>query len=114
MAYHLTRYKHPRSGMAGVSSMPRPGRQLRPMLGSLGDTAAPSTTLSTPSLDQPTLTDPATVQWQGQVLLQLQQGVSTLKTAELQKWLQIVATVSIPLAAAIWNLVFKAARGTSV
>lgn len=112
MAYHLTRYKHPRSGMAGVSSMPRLARQLRPLtLGSLGDDAAPSTTLSTPSLDQPTLTDPATVQWQGQVLLQLQQGVNTLKTAELQKWLQIVATVSIPLAAAIWNLVFKAARG---
>lgn len=114
MAYHLTTSR-PR-GMAGITSAPRRPRQLRPMLGSLGDDSVPSTTLSNPSLDTPTLTDPATLQWQGQVLVQLQQGVNTLKTAELQKWLQIGATLAIPLAGAIWRVIFKGIRdsGTGV
>lgn len=116
MAYHLTRYR-PRA-MSGVSTQLRPGRVWRPipMLGSLGDDAVPATTLSTTSLDTPTLTDPVTAQWQGQVLQQLQQGVDTLRTAELQKWLQIVATVSIPLAGVIWKMIFKSVKsdGTGV
>ena len=93
--------------MEGLASRP-PGRPIsRRMasLGSLGDDPTPGTTLS-----EPTITDP-TVQWQGNVLAQLQAGVATLQKAELQKWLQIVATVSIPLSAAIWKMIFR--RGAS-
>lgn len=72
-------------------------------LGSLGaDDSGGATTLS-----QPTITDPLTVQWQANVLAQLQAGVATMRHAELQKWLQIAATVSIPLFAAIWKVIFK-------
>jgi hypothetical protein len=106
MGYHITRYRH--RPMSGISSAPRMlPRQLRPLngIGSLGDDAPPSTTL-----DQPTLTDPATAQWQGAVLVQLQQGVNTLKTAELQKWMQIAATLMIPVAGAVWKLIFKGVK----
>jgi hypothetical protein len=75
-----------------------------PHLGSLGaDPPDPDT------LSNPTIPDAALVsgQWQEQVLEQLRAGVDTLKRAELQKWLQIVATVSIPLSAAIWKMIFK-------
>lgn len=106
MGYHLSKYR-PRA-MSGISSAPRMlPRQYRAMngMGSLGDDTAPPTTLSTP-----TLTDPATSQWQGAVLVQLQQGVNTLKTAELQKWLQIAATLAIPVAGAVWRMIFKGMR----
>jgi hypothetical protein len=77
-------------------------------LGSLGeDTTGAGNTLSQPTLSQPTIADPATLQWQGNVLAQLQAGVATLQKANLQKWLQIIATVSIPLSAAIWKMIFK-------
>jgi hypothetical protein len=69
-------------------------------LGSLGDEPVAPTTLSQPTL-----------QWQEDVLAQLRTGVATLqhgeRTAELQKWLQIAATLSIPLAAAVWRMIFK-------
>jgi hypothetical protein len=81
--------------------MPRVRRPIV-SLGSLGDDAPGSTTLS-----QPTIPDPATLQWQADVKAQLQAGVATLQKAELQKWLQIIATVSIPLSAAIWKMIFK-------
>jgi hypothetical protein len=91
--------------IGGVSSQPR---RRTPAFGSLGaDDPTAGNTLSTP-----TITDPTT-QWQADVLTQLQAGVATLKTAELQKWLQILATVSIPLAAAIWNLILKKSPGQS-
>jgi hypothetical protein len=90
--------------MEGVSTrMPRPRvwRAL-PSLGSLGNGETDGgTTLSTP-----TITDP-TFQWQADVLAQLRAGVKTLQTAELQKWLQVAATLSIPLAAAIWRVIFR-------
>jgi hypothetical protein len=77
-----------------------------PALGSLGvDDSRSGSTLSTPTIADPT------VQWQADVLTQLRAGVDTLRTAELQKWLQILATVSIPLAAAIWNLILKKSPG---
>lgn len=94
--------------MGGIQSQPRPHRVYRglaPTLGSLGDDPGGGTTLS-----NPTITDP-TAQWQANVLAQLQAGVATLQKAELQKWLQIIATVSIPLSAAIWKLIFK--KGSS-
>lgn len=94
--------------MGGVSSQP-PGapvllvpRRGNP-LGSLGDDQ-PGTTLSAP-----TLVDPA-LEWQKNVLSQLQAGVDTLKKAELQKWLQIAATVMIPVSAAIWKAIFKSGQ----
>ncbi len=89
--------------MEGLASQP-PGRKIArrmPALGSLGDDPPPDTTLS-----NPTVTDP-TFQWQDNVLSQLQAGVATLQKAELQKWLQIIATVSIPLSAAVWKMIFK-------
>lgn len=82
-----------------------PGRRLARSrsLGSLGDDApAGPTTLSTP-----TLTDPATVQWQNDVLAQLRVGAEAMRIGETQKWLQIAATLSIPLAAAVWKMIFK-------
>jgi hypothetical protein len=94
--------------MGGLASQP-PGRRVArrmPALGSLGtDDPNAGTTLSTP-----TITDP-TVQWQADVLTQLRSGVDTLRTAELQKWLQIAATLSIPLAAAVWRMIFKKGVG---
>lgn len=90
------------NGMGGVSSQPR-GRRVGRMasLGSLGADPAPGTTLSTPTVVDPT------VQWQADVIGQLRAGVDTMRTAELQKWLQIIATVSIPLSAAIWKMIFR-------
>jgi hypothetical protein len=76
----------------------------RNTLGSLGDDPIPATTL-----DTPTVTDP-TQQWQDQVLSQLQSGVAVLKAGELQKWLQIAATLSIPLAAAVWRAILGRRR----
>jgi hypothetical protein len=104
----------PQRALSGVSTMvPR----YRPVvyLGSLGDdTSDAGSTLSQPTLtdpatalSQPTLTDPATAQWQASVLTQLQSGVDTLRKAELQKWLQIAATLSIPLAGVVWKWIFK-------
>lgn len=90
----------------GVTSQPPPRKISRHVLGSLGDDAPPTT------LSQPTLTDPATAAWQQKVIAQLEAGVKTMQTAELQKWLQIIATVSIPLSAAIWKAIFK--RGVKV
>lgn len=97
--------------MGGVSSQP-PGAPVllaarrSNQLGSLGDDQPGST------LSSPTLTDP-TLQWQRNVLSQLQAGVDTLKKAELQKWLQIAATVMIPVSAAIWKAIFKGGRSVS-
>jgi hypothetical protein len=87
-------------------------------LGTLGDdttstlTGPPTAagvagTLAQPTLMQSIGADPATLQWQTNVLAQLQVGVATLQKAELQKWLQIAATVSIPLFTAIWKIIFK-------
>jgi hypothetical protein len=106
MAYHI----HRRALSGSSTVIPRYHRQ-RASLGSLGDdtSGAGSTTLS-----QPTLVDPVTLQWQGNVLAQLQAGVATLKKAELQKWLQIAATLSIPLAAAVWKMIFKKGVSESV
>lgn len=95
--------------MGGIASRP-PGRRVsRRMasLGSLGDDAPGGSTLS-----QPTVSDP-TFQWQADVLGQLRAGVSTMQKAELQKWLQIAATVSIPVFAAIWKAIFRSGRGIS-
>ncbi len=101
MSYH---HRSPtRRALSGVSSSPptlwRQGRKIS--LGSLGDDAPGDTTLSVPTVADPT------GQWQAQVLAQLQDGVATLRTANTQKWLQIIATVSIPLSAAIWKAILS-------
>lgn len=93
--------------MNGLPSQPQLRTVSRYALGSLGaDDAGSGTTLS-----NPTVVDPVTAQWQVDVLAQLRAGVDTLKTAELQKWLQVAATVMIPVSAAIWKAIFK--RGAS-
>lgn len=117
---YAQRYRRRLVLVAGRPMVPRPGKALgsiqsqppgprvyRKMfeLGSLGAAADGDNTLS-----QPTITDP-TAQWQGDVLTQLQAGVATLQKAELQKWLQIAATLSIPLAAAVWRMIFKKGVG---
>ncbi len=88
--------------MGGVSTQ-LPARRVvtSVMLGSLGDDQPSPTTLSTPTITDPTLV------WQADVLGQLRAGVATMRMAELQKWLQIAATLSIPLAAAIWRVIFR-------
>lgn len=92
------------TAMGGIQSRP-PGaripRYVSETLGSLGDD-----TLATP-----TVTDAfqqATATWQQDVLSKLQAGADTLKKEELQRWLQILATLSIPLAAAVWRLIWPA------
>lgn len=91
-------YVRPRA-LSGVSTrLPTRPVVKAVYLGSLGDEAAPANTLA-----QPTIPDPA--QWQASVLAELRAGVQTLKHAELQKWLQIGATLSIPIAAAVWKAI---------
>lgn len=77
-------------------------------LGSLGDDTTGAATITAPTIGP----DPATLQWQANVLGQLQAGVATLRKAELQKWLQIAATLSIPLAGAIWKMIFRKGAAT--
>jgi len=97
------------TAMSGIQSRPprpRIGRNVfaSSSLGSLGDDAPPTTTLSTP-----TVTDAfqqATLDWQSAILAKLQAGATTLKTEELQRWLQIAATLAIPLTAAIWKAIW--------
>lgn len=104
MSYHQRR-----RALSGVSTeLPQrlPVIRMR-SLGSLGDDPPAGTTLS-----QPTLLDPATAQFQQQVLAYLKQGDDLMRTANLTKWLQVVATVCIPLTAAIWRGIFK--KGVSV
>ncbi len=98
-----------RRAMGSIVSQPmgRPVSRFALQLGTLGDDATPPTTLS-----EPTLVDPATSQWQDSVLTRLDAGVKTLQVAEMQKWLQIAATLSIPLAAAVWKMIFK--RGADI
>ena len=96
-----------RRALSGSSTVIPRFHRPRVSLGSLGDDTGGSTTLS-----QPTLPDPATLQWQADVKAQLQAGVATLQRAELQKWLQIAATLSIPLAAAVWKMIFKKGVGS--
>lgn len=84
--------------MGGVSTQlpsPRVPRAL-PSLGSLGDD----------TLSSPTITDPA-LQWQDEVLTQLRAGVEEMRRGDRYKLIQIVATLSIPLAAAIWRVIFR-------
>lgn len=101
------------TSMGGLTSQPPSSRvyQVRPAssLGSLGDDAGGATTLSAP-----TIGDPATAQWQANVLSQLSAGVATMQKAELQKWLQIAATISIPVFAAIWKMIFKSGRASGI
>ena len=109
MSYFLKR-----RALSGVSTelparMPAPYRG-RALLGSLGDdaTATPGTTLTGPTtLAVPTILDPATAQFQQLVTQQLTQGVELMRTANLTKWLQIAATVSIPVFAAFWKHFFR-------
>jgi len=99
-------YVHRQRALSGVSTVIPRYRRPRMSLGSLGDdTSGDGTTLS-----QPTLPDPATLQWQADVKARLDAGVATLQKAELQKWLQIGATVMIPVFTMIWKGLVK--RGT--
>lgn len=86
--------------MGGVQSRPTGPRARRAVFtGQLGS-------LGADTLAEPTILDPlaqATREWQDKVLAILKQGADTM---ELQKWLQIAATLSIPLAAAAWRAIW--------
>lgn len=107
------------AAMSGIQSRPPRSRLARNVfatsLGSLGDDPPSTSTLSTP-----TVTDAfqqATLDWQAAILAKLQAGADTLKTEEMQRWLQIAATLAIPLTAAIWRAIWpsldKRLRGSS-
>jgi len=86
--------------MNGVSTQlpsPRVGRP--PALGSLGDDPVGATTLSTPTISD--------TEWQQRVLSQLEAGVAEMRRGDTFKLLQIIATLSIPLAAAAWRVIFR-------
>lgn len=92
-----------RRALSGSSTVIPRYRRPRVSLGSLGDdTSGAGSTLS-----QPTIADPATLQWQSDIRTQLQTGVMALqgaiRKAEFQKWVQILATLSIPLSAFVWR-----------
>jgi len=95
-------YQRQLSGVSTVMPRYRRPRVAYGSLGSLGDDTSGAATITTPIL-----VDPATQAWQANVLAKLEAGVATLQKAELQKWLQIIATVSIPLSAALWKMIFK-------
>lgn len=105
----------PRQGRAlsGVSTE-IPARLPRYSLGSLGDdnTTSGTTLTGGTTLSTPTILDPQTQQFQAMVMDQLQQGVKLMQTANLTKWLQIAATLAIPLTAAVWKAIFK--KGVSI
>lgn len=53
--------------------------------------------------------------WRSKMLAQ-QTGMTSwmerwVKRDELQRWIQIAATLAIPLSAAIWKAIFRGARG---
>lgn len=121
MSYHPIR--RPRA-LAGIQSRPTGMRISR---AALGDTATPrgrvrympvgrapawySEMQGATLGDDTTLTDtPPTAgssdqaAIQAQILADLNRGISELK---LQRWLQIIATLSIPLAAQIWKLILR-------
>ncbi len=115
MSYHQANRRHP-FVLSGVSSAPlrwRVPRVPKRSLGSLGDDQAD------PIITQPTLSDPTeNAVWRADVLSRLSDGVQTMqanavaaaraeKMAEMQKWAQIAATLSIPLAGVIWKWIFK-------
>lgn len=102
-------YFRKQRALSGVStSFPAYRRPRVPYgaLGSLGDDTTGATTITTPTLPAPTA-DPATLQWQANVLGQLQAGVSEMKRGDFYKLLQIAATLSIPLATVVWKWIFK-------
>lgn len=81
-------------------------------LGSLGDdTSATSQSLTTPTLVEP---GPVMAQWQQDVLASQAQAMAKqdayLAIETKQRWMQIIATLSIPVAAAIWRAIFRAGR----
>jgi hypothetical protein len=97
---YLMKHRPRRAALGGTTTSfsPRvPRRMPNLMLGSLGDDPPPDTTLSDPTL-----------KWQAEVIGQLRAGVDTMKTAELQKWMQIAATVAIPVLGFAWKAVFPA------
>lgn len=99
----------------------KPMRQpMRPMhgFGSLGDEtdAEPPTSLAQPTLAAPTIVDPAaTAAWQQAMLEQTQLMVASqqdyAQREVQQKWIQIGATLAIPLAAAGWRALGRALSG---
>jgi hypothetical protein len=105
--YYRKAHRRPRA-LSGVSTsfgLAIPRRTLGP-LGSLGAADDPGqNTLSDPTLPY--------TQWEADVINQLRAGVLTLQHAELQKWLQIAATLLIPVSAAIWKTIFKKGAAAS-
>lgn len=106
-------------GVALGSSQSRPSKFVRVArgFGSLGDAtdAEPPTSLAQPTITtNPTIVDP-TVQWQADMLAQTKLMVASQQDYAArevqQKWIQIGATLLIPLSAAVWRAIGRLLAG---
>jgi hypothetical protein len=59
----------------------------------------------TTSIAQPTLVDPETKRWQADMLTSQKAILARSEGDRFQKWVQIAATVMIPVSAAIWRAI---------
>lgn len=77
------------------------------------DDPEPSTSLAQPSLPVDPV-DPGTREFRTKLLASHEQlikiGERWVRREELQRWLQIAATLAIPLSAVIWRAIFRAGR----
>ena len=108
-----------RIGMNGLSSRP-PGAPIS--RSALGDaprwySAMYGTSLgddTTPASATPVLTDGPT-DWQASMLSNSNQLLSAwqdyIKKDQIARYVQVAATLAIPLSAAIWRMIFKSGRG---
>lgn len=80
--------------------------------------AMQGTSLGDDTISEPTLTDAQfTREFQQRMLVAqdrlVEIGARWVRREELQRWLQIAATLSIPLAAVVWRAIFRASRPRS-
>jgi hypothetical protein len=89
-------------------------RRRRTMTEYTGGVGRARGTLGSLEGDTPEMTE---VQWRA-AMLEQQTNVAKwqeqwVKRDELQRWLQLGATLAIPLSAAIWKMIFRAGRAST-
>jgi hypothetical protein len=101
--------KRTQYALGSNQSMPATHRMAPRIYGSLGDDIPADTSIAVPS----TLPDP-TAEWRANMLAQ---STAIAKAQEdftrresMARWVQIGATLSIPLAAAVWRAIFRSGR----
>lgn len=99
--------KQLRVAALAVANAPTTTLQRLHGLGSLGDDAPAA----------PTPTPMTETEWRTQMLAKADEVVSWqawwVKRDELQRWMQLGATLAIPLSAAIWKMIFRAGKKAS-